>query len=206
MLLIGLTGGIASGKSTVSRMLRELGAPVIDADDIVHVLQEPGGKAFRLIVEAFGPEVVGADGRLNRPELARRIFGNPAERKRLEEIVHPLVAEEMGVQVARYIQEGRPAAVLDVPLLFEIGMEKAVAQVWVVYVDPETQLRRLQERDGMPLEEARRRMAAQWPLDQKAARAHVIIDNRGSLAETRSQVIKAWEQALAQAAQGAASE
>ncbi|MFO7172265.1 MAG: dephospho-CoA kinase [Bacillota bacterium] len=203
MLRIGLTGGIASGKSTVSRMLRDLGAPVIDADAIVHALQEPGGPAYGPIVEAFGPSVVGPDGRLDRRALARRVFADPDCRRRLEAIVHPLVAAEMERQLLAYARAGRPAAVLDIPLLFEAGLDRQVDQIWVVYVDPETQLRRLQERDGLTEAEARQRLAAQWPLDEKVARAHVVIDNRGDLAATRAQVEAAWARVLAAAGQGA---
>lgn len=202
MLRIGLTGGIASGKSTVSRMLRELGAPVIDADAIVHALQEPGGPAYGPIVAAFGPSVVGPDGRLDRRALARQVFADPDCRRRLEAIVHPLVAAEMERELAAYARAGRPAVVLDVPLLFEAGLDRQVDQIWVVYVDPETQVRRLRERDGLTEAEARQRLAAQWPLNEKAARAHVVIDNRGDLAATRAQVEAAWARVLEAAGRG----
>lgn len=194
MVIIGLTGGIASGKSTVSRILRELGSPVIDADAIVHQLQAPGTPVTAAIAREFGPEVIRPDGSLDRAALGAIVFRDPARRKALETIVHPAVRERMWADVDRYRAEGRPAVVLDVPLLIEGGMYRTVDQVWLVYADRATEHARLMARDGLTAEEADRRIAAQMDLDEKRRYAQVIIDNRGSVAETREQVEAAWRQ------------
>ncbi|MFZ5814564.1 MAG: dephospho-CoA kinase [Bacillota bacterium] len=197
MRIIGLTGSIASGKSTVSRALRELGAPVIDADAIVHELQQPGTPVTRAIAREFGPEVLRPDGSLDRAALGRIVFADPSRRKALEAIVHPAVRERIWQEVERYRAEGRPAVVLDIPLLFESGWDRLVDQVWVVYVDPPTQRARLIARDGLSPEEAERRIAAQMALEAKRARADRVIDNRGSESETRAQVADAWRDVTA---------
>ncbi len=199
MLLIGLTGGIASGKSSVSQILRDMGATVIDSDANVRELQEPGQPVFQAIVAAFGPPVVGADGRLDRQALGDLVFRDAAERRRLEQIVHPAVRQRMWEQVAAARAQGLPAVVIDVPLLIEVGLHQQMDQIWVVYVDPQTQLSRLQRRDGAGEEEARRRVAAQMPLAEKVKLAHLVVDNNGSLTATREQVAAAWAAALAAA-------
>lgn len=199
MFLIGLTGGIASGKSTVGRMLRDLGAPVFDADALVREVQEPGEPVFAAIVAEFGPEVVGPDGRLDRKALGARVFADAEQRRRLERIVHPAVRERMWARIAVARDRGEPAAVIDSPLLIEAGLHQQMDQVWVVYVDDDTQLRRLMERDGYTAAEAQQRIAAQMPLAEKVRLAHVVIDNRGSLESTRAQVAAAWAAALARA-------
>ncbi|MBY6275977.1 dephospho-CoA kinase [Symbiobacterium thermophilum] len=195
MRIIGLTGSIASGKSTVSAMLRELGAAVIDADAIVHHLQRPGTPVFESIVREFGPGVVRPDGSLDRQALGRIVFADPGRRRALEAIVHPAVRAEIWRQVEQYRREGRPAVVLDVPLLYESGWDRQVDEVWVVWVDAETQKARLIARSGLSPEEAEARIAAQMSLDEKARRADRIIDNRGSLDRTRAQVEAAWRAA-----------
>lgn len=192
MIVIGLTGGIASGKSTVSQMLRELGAPVVDADAIVHELQSPGTPVLAAIAAEFGPEVIRPDGTLDRPALGAIVFREPERRKALEAIVHPAVRERMWAEVERYRGEGRPAVVLDVPLLIEGGIYRTVDQVWLVYVDGTTQLRRLVARDGLTEEAARQRISSQMDLEAKRDYAHVIIDNRADLGATRRQVTDAW--------------
>jgi dephospho-CoA kinase len=195
MRVIGLTGGIASGKSSVTRILRELGAPVIDADAIVHELQAPGMPVTAAIAREFGPAVVRPDGSLDRAALGRIVFADPARRTALEAIVHPAVRERMWAEVERYRQEGRPAVVLDVPLLIEGGLHRLVDRVWLVYLDNETQVARLISRDGLTAAEAGQRIAAQLDLEAKRQYADLIIDNRGSLEATRTQVTNAWRQA-----------
>lgn len=193
MRIIGLTGSIASGKSTVTRALRELAAPVIDADAIVHELQQPGTPVTLAIAREFGPEVIRPDGSLDRAALGRIVFAEPSRRAALEAIVHPAVRERIWQEVERFRAEGRPAVVLDIPLLFESGWEQVVDEVWVVYVDRETQRARLIARDRLEPGEADRRIAAQMDLESKRAGAHRVIDNRGSEAETREQVTAAWQ-------------
>ena len=193
MVVIGLTGGIASGKSTVSRMLRELGAPVVDADAIVHELQQPGKPVTQAIARAFGPEVLHPDGSLSRPALSRIVFADAARRKALEAIVHPAVREEMWRQAQQYRAAGRPAVVLDVPLLIESQLHRTVDRVWVVYIDKESQLARLVARDGLTPEQAAQRMAAQMSLEEKRSFADLVIDNRGTVDQTRQQVELAWQ-------------
>jgi len=192
MRIIGLTGSIASGKSTVTRMLRELGAPVIDADAIVHALQQPGTPVTHAIAQAFGPEVLGPDGSLNRPALGRIVFSDPERRKVLEGIVHPAVRHQIWREVDEYRAEGRPAVILDIPLLFESGWANQVDEVWVVYVDPPTQRVRLIERDGLAPEDADRRIASQLDLQAKVELANRVINNSGALEDTRRQVEAAW--------------
>ena len=192
MIVIGLTGGIASGKSTVSAILRELGAPVVDADQIVRQLQAPGTPMLAAIVREFGPEVIRPDGSLDRAALGRVVFADPARRRALEAIVHPAVRQEMWKQVAECRARGARAVVLDVPLLLEGGLDRQVDQVWVVWVDRETQLARLMARDGLDRTQAEQRINAQMSLDEKRQRADVVIDNCGTVEATRSQVLAAW--------------
>lgn len=202
MRVIGLTGGIASGKSTVSRRLRELGAPVVDADAIVHEIQAKGTPVLAAIAAEFGPGVLRPDGSLDRAALGSLVFKDPERRKQLEAIVHPAVRERMRAEKERYRQEGRLVLVLDVPLLIEGGQDRSVNEVWVVYVDRAIQLERLIARDGLSLQEALRRLAAQMDLEAKRARADVLLDNRGTLAATVAQVDAAWALALDRARSG----
>jgi len=202
MLVIGLTGGIASGKSTVSRILLELGAPVVDADAIVHQLQVPGTPVMAAIAAQFGPAVLCSDGSLNRAALGAVVFADPARRQLLESIVHPAVRTRMWEEVEQMRAAGRTAVVLDIPLLLEGGLERTVDRVWLVYVDRATQRSRLMARDGIGREQAEQRIAAQIDLEQKRRHATLVIDNGGSEGDTRAQVESAWRQALADARQG----
>lgn len=194
MRLIGLTGSIASGKSTVTRALRELGVPVVDADAIVREVQEPGTPVLAAIAREFGPGVIRPDGSLDRAALGAVVFRDPARRKALEAIVHPAVRQRVQDEIERYRAEGRPLVVLDLPLLFETGWGSLADEIWVVYVDRETQKRRLMARDGLSAEEAELRIAAQMDLEEKVARADRVIDNRGTEAETRAQVAQALKE------------
>lgn len=197
MLVVGLTGGIASGKSTVTRILRELGAIVVDADAIVREVQAPGTPVLAHIAAAFGPAVIRPDGALDRAALGQVVFADPAARKLLEKIVHPAVRARMWAEVERCRAEGQPAVVLDVPLLIESELHRTVDRVWLVYVDRETQLSRLVARDGLSAAAAEQRIGAQMDLEAKRAYANLLIDNRGTEAETQQQVIRAWQQVTA---------
>jgi dephospho-CoA kinase len=187
MKVLGLTGGIGSGKSMVASMFAQLGADVIDADQLAREVVEPGQPALEEIAKAFGQDILLRDGRLDRGKLARIIFADPVARGTLNAITHPRIRERMDAEItARRSRRG--VLVVDIPLLYENDRTRAVETVIVVWVDPKTQLRRLQERDGLSVEEARQRIAAQMPLDEKRARADVVIDNSGSRESTRRQV------------------
>ncbi len=195
MRIIGLTGGIASGKSTVSNMLRELGATVVDTDALARAVVEPGRPAWEEIVAWLGQDVLQADGTLDRRKVADIVFADAAARAKLEGITHPRIGAAAREALAAAERAGARVAVLDVPLLYEAGWEAMADEVWVVYVDEETQRRRLMARDGLTAGQAAARMAAQMSLAEKARRADVVIDNGGSLGETAAQVAAAWRRA-----------
>src|SRR2546425_3492507 len=186
MKVLGLTGGIGSGKSMVASMFAQLGADVIDADQLARDVVEPGQPALVEIATAFGRDVLLPDGRLDRGKLGRIIFADPVARGKLNAITHPRIRERIDAEIAA--RESRPGVlVVDIPLLYENDRTRTVETVIVVWVDSKTQLRRLNERDGFTEEEARQRIAAQMPLDEKRARADVGIDNNGRPRNTRRQ-------------------
>ncbi len=191
MRLVGLTGGVGSGKSTVAEMLRSLGATLIDADEAARAVVEPGTPGFDQVVAAFGPEFV-SHGRLDRQRLAALVFKDPEARRRLNSIVHPLVGEWMAARREEAEAAGAEVAVLDVPLLYENGLEGAFEAVIVVYADPETQVRRLVDGRGFSEADARARIAAQLPIATKRVRASHVVDNNGSVDRTRQQVEEVW--------------
>jgi dephospho-CoA kinase len=198
--IVGLSGGIGSGKSTVARRLAALGATVIDADAIVHELQAPGAPMLAEIAAAFGPGVIDAQGRLDRAALGAIVFRDAAARARLGAIVHPPVGAEIARRVARARSEGVPVLVLDIPLLFEgrqAGTGSAAALRFdatvVVFAPEEEQIARQIARDGCSREEALRRIRAQLPLEEKKALADFVIDNSGTPEETERQVNALWE-------------
>jgi dephospho-CoA kinase len=184
--LVGLTGGIASGKSTFASALRELGVPVIDADRLAREAVRAGSPALAAIVAEFGPGALGPDGELDRKAMADRVFADPGARQRLEAIVHPAVRAAVAAETARWAAEGHALAFYDVPLLFERGLDREVDCVVVVYAPPEVQRARLRARDGLGEAEAEARLAAQWPIDEKARRADLVVDNGGDLAGLRA--------------------
>jgi len=188
-LLVGLTGGIASGKSLVSAIFKELGAHVIDADRLAREVVAPGQPAYREIVEAFGEEVCGPDGGLDRKKLGASVFADPGRRRRLEAITHPRIQALREARLRALADQGFEGIVIqDAALLIEVGGSQAVDRLVVVYVDEATQQERLMARDGLSEAEARQRIASQMPLEEKARLAHYVVDNRGSLEETRRQV------------------
>jgi dephospho-CoA kinase len=176
-VLLGLTGGIAAGKSTVAAVLTELGAVVISADDLAREVVLPGTPALSEIARRFGAEYIGPDGRLDRKALGRRVFSDPDARRALEAIVHPRIREAFEARLA-CIRAADPKAVVvyDAPLLIEAGAHEAVDRVIVVAVDEATQLRRLMARDGLTEPEARARLAAQLPLEARLKHADEVVD------------------------------
>ena len=193
-MIVGLTGSIATGKSTVSAMLSELGGVIIDADKIVRQVQRPGEPALREIVEFFGEEILLPNQELDRAKLGSLVFGNEDNRQRLNSIVHPRVRDERDRQTAAAIRANPQAVVIwDIPLLIETGIYKEVDKVVVVYVDPDTQWQRLLARDELSPEQAKSRIAAQMSIEQKKEYADYLIDNRGSREETQAQVRAVWE-------------
>ena len=192
--MIGLTGGIATGKSTVAGMLQERGAYVLDADVLARSVIERPSKGYRQVVKAF-PEAVRADGSLDRKKLGSIIFNSNERRRVLEGIIHPLVIQRMQVEGRAAEQDGH-IVVCDIPLLFETNCQEWLDSVWVVYTDPRVQRQRLLARDGMEADEAERRIQAQMPLEDKRVRADAVIDNSDSLQETEEQVEQLWHAQL----------
>jgi dephospho-CoA kinase len=188
-LIVGLTGGIASGKTTVSRMLEERGIPVIDFDLIARQIVEPGKPALKEIVAYFGDRVLEKNRHLDRKCLSRIVFQDARKRKKLEKMTHPRIIEAFQKQVDRIIKED-PHTIIQVvvPLLFEADLQHLVDRILLVYVPPNIQLDRLTRRNGIRREEAERMLKAQWPIDEKQSRADLIIHNEGSMEETRKQV------------------
>lgn len=199
--IIGLSGGIGSGKSTVTRMLAELGATTVDADAIVHELQAPGTPMLAQIAEAFGAQVIREDGSLDRAALGAIVFRDPEARARLGDLVHPPVIAEMVRRAKAAVAAGAPLVVLDIPLFFEgqkAGTGTATAMDYdatvLVWVPRAVQIERTVARDGCDVAEAERRVAAQMPIDEKRALATHVIDNSGSLEATRAQVEALFEE------------
>ncbi|KAI0822778.1 CoaE-domain-containing protein [Trametes gibbosa] len=192
MLVVGLTGGIATGKSTVSALLRTHNLPIVDADVLARKVVEPGTPALAAIVRAFGPGVLRADGTLDRAALGALVFAGGADggaaRAKLNAIVHPAVRREMAWAVLRCWWRGERVCVLDVPLLVEGGLWKWVGKVVVVYCSAELQLQRLMKRDGSSREDASGRLDAQLPIAEKVRYADVVLDNSGSLQDLERQV------------------
>ncbi|HEV8227614.1 MAG TPA: dephospho-CoA kinase [Methylomirabilota bacterium] len=200
-LLVGLTGSIATGKSTVSRMFAHLGARVLDADLLAREVVMPGQPAYHKIVEEFGQGVVQEDGTLDRKALGAIVFAEPARRKRLEEITHPAIAARQQRILSVLDEEAFEGIVIwDVALLFETGGVAKMDRVVVVATDPETELGRLMTRDGMAEADARARIASQIPVAEKAKRAHYVIDNSGDRIQTERQVKGVYEALLGELA------
>ena len=198
-IVIGLTGGIASGKSVVSQMLAERGALIIDADKVGHEAYRRGSGCYEAVVEAFGTGVVGADGEIDRKALGGKVFGDPAQRKRLEGIVWPWMRETMDNRLAQIRAEGTPVVVLEAAVLIEAGWTPITDQVWVVTVAPEIARQRVIERNGMTAEQADARIHAQLTNEERANHAQVIIDNSGTLEELKRRVTGEWEKLISTA-------
>lgn len=189
-LVIGLTGGIASGKSTISNIFKEVGWPVIDADQTARQVVMPGSLGLAQIVSRFGSQVLQPDGTLDRAALGSMVFDDPQNLSDLDQIEHPLIMAAIDKQLAGFKKQGLPVVVLDVPLLFETRMDQECDLTVLAVVDRKTQLERLMKRDHCSKAAALKRINAQMPLEEKMRRADVTIDNNGSLAQTRLQVAK----------------
>lgn len=186
--IIGITGGIASGKSTVTNFLRQKGFEVVDADAVVHQLQKPGGRLYRILVDHFGVEVLLDNGVLNRPLLASLIFSNPEEQEWSKEIQGQIIREELGF-VRDKLAQTEDLFFMDIPLLFEQEYTSWFDETWLVYVSRDTQLDRLMKRDYLTIEAVQARLASQWPLEEKKRLASHILDNNGSREQLLSQVV-----------------
>jgi dephospho-CoA kinase len=194
--LYGLTGGIASGKSTVSRMLRELGAHVLDADVIAREVVEPGTPGLAEVATRF-PGVLGPDGRLDRARLGARVFADPAERAALNALLHPRIGAAFLEKTQALAARGVERLIYDAPLLIENGLHAGMDGVVLVWVPRELQKQRLMARDGLEAQAAEARLAAQLPLEEKRRHATWIVDNTGELISTRAQVEEVWRAMLA---------
>ncbi|MCL5981134.1 MAG: dephospho-CoA kinase [Firmicutes bacterium] len=188
MLILGLTGGMATGKSTVAKMFVELGAIHIDADSLSREIVAPGEPAWWAIVDRFGSVVLREDGQLDRKALAALVFSDPQKLAALNKITHPPIITLIRQRLAEAQAGGAGLVVLEAPLLYEAGLDSEVDRVVVVAAAEATQLERLVPRDRLLESEARQRMAAQMPLSEKIRRAHYCLDNNGSLEDTRRQV------------------
>lgn len=197
-LLVGLTGGIGSGKSTVSRMFRDLGCLIIDADLLAREVVEPGEPAYAKIVAEFGKQVLDAEGQIDRKKLGAVVFGAAAKRKRLEEFTHPEIRQRQAAILAELITEGfEGIAIFDAALLVETGGAKTMDRLVVVYADEASQLTRIMLRDDIPEAEALQKIRSQMPLSLKAKQAHYVVDNSGACEETERRVREVYQALLA---------
>ncbi|WP_032798715.1 dephospho-CoA kinase [Streptococcus sobrinus] len=185
--IIGLTGGIASGKSTVTAYLRQKGYQVVDADQLVHSLQAKGGLLYQALILAFGTGILGPGQELDRPKFAQLIFNDPAARKKSADLQDRIIRQELIKERDRLAQE-EDIFFMDLPLLFELDYEDWFDEIWLVVLDEDQQLQRLMARNGYSLEEAQKRVASQMPLSKKIRLADQLIDNNGSLEDTYSQL------------------
>ena len=177
--IIGITGGIASGKSTVTNFLRQKGFQVVDADAVVHQLQKPGGRLFEALVQHFGQEIILENGELNRPLLASLIFSNTEEQEWSKQIQGEIIREELA-SLRDKLAQTESIFFMDIPLLFEQDYSSWFDETWLVYVNRDIQLERLMKRDQLSKESAEARLSAQWPLEEKKGLASQVIDNNGS--------------------------
>lgn len=191
MLRIGLTGGIATGKSTVSNYLKELDYPLIDADVISRQLVEPGQEGLKRLVAKFGAEILNESGALDRQALGQRLFGDAQLRQEVDQLLHPLIYEALEAESQRLAQAGAQLAFFDIPLLYETGYDQKMDQVWVVYLPHDLQVERLMARNGWSQDQAEAAIASQASIETKRQRADLVIDNQGTLAVTFAQVDQA---------------
>lgn len=189
MIIVGLTGGIATGKSTVAKMFKEAGAVIVDADLIAREVVEKGTPAWQKVRDEFGDEILLDDQEIDRDKLGDIIFNNPEKKEMLNSIVHPAVFQKIGERIKKIEQDAPDAVVmLDVPLLIESGMQDGFSDVVLVYITEKMQVKRLMERDGFPEKDALARIRSQMPIDEKKDMVDIVIDNSEGLENTRRQV------------------
>lgn len=194
-VIIGLTGSIGTGKSTISKMFTDRGIPVVDADLIAREVVEPGAAAYAGIVEIFGEEILLPDGKLDRKALGSIVFADEAKRVQLNKIVHPAIRAEMVQQRDEYLATNHAHVVMDIPLLFESKLTDYVDKILVVYVDADVQLERITKRDNSSVAEAKQRIASQIPVAEKVKQADAVIDNNGTMAQAEKQltdILSTW--------------
>lgn len=194
MYIIGLTGSIASGKSTVSRILSECGAPIVDADLIARAVAKRGEEGWQKIVEMFGEGVLLDDGELDRAKVGEMIFRDEKKRALLDSIMHPIILNRIEAELDRLRAKGEPIAILDIPLLLELGWQDRVSAVWLVAVSPEVQKMRLMLRNQLTEQQAEARIASQMSIEAKRQYADIIIENDGVLEETERDVRAKWNE------------
>ena len=190
--IIGITGGIASGKSTVTNFLRQKGFQVVDADALVHQLQKPGGRLYQVLVQHFGQDIVSENGELNRPLLASLIFSNTEEREWSKQIQGEIIREELAT-LRDQLAQTEEIFFMDIPLLFEQDYVSWFDETWLVYVDRDVQVERLMKRDHLSKDEAEFRLAAQWPLEKKKDLASHVLNNNGNQDQLLTQVFSLLE-------------
>ena len=195
--IIGLTGGVATGKSSVARFFEERGVPVIDADQLAREAVSPGSPCLAQLAALFGHGVINAEGALDRKRMGSIVFGDAEKRRLLEEVLHPEIRRLAEERIARAAAAGRRTVVYMAPLLIEAGVTDRVDEIWVVTVRPDIQLERLMARDGIGREEAGRIIASQMPLAEKERHGRVVIDNSGTPEETRRLLAEIWEREIA---------
>ncbi len=189
MKILGLTGGIACGKSTISQTLRQEGAYIVDGDELSRRLTAPGGAALPAIRERFGKHVFQADGTLDRRALGQRVFADDAARQALDDVMQPLLRQLILEEIGAARAAGVSLCVLDMPLLYEKELDTLCDRVWCAWLPHNEQLARLMARDGFTAQEAESRIASQLPVDEKAARADIVIDTSGSIQYTKEKVL-----------------
>ena len=190
--IIGITGGIASGKSTVTNFLRQKGFQVVDADALVHQLQKPGGRLYQVLVQHFGQDIVSENGELNRPLLASLIFSNTEEREWSKQIQGEIIREELAT-LRDQLAQTESIFFMDIPLLFEQDYSAWFDETWLVYVEPDVQMERLMKRDQLSKDLAISRLSAQWPLEEKKGLASQVLDNNGNQDQLLTQVFSLLE-------------
>lgn len=200
-MIIGLTGSIATGKSTVAKRLKELGLPIVDADEVARQVVEPGSETLAAIHAAFGDDALLPDGSMNREAIGRHIFGDSQKREQLNSIIHPAIRQEMLRQRDHHIASGASIVIMDIPLLFESKLQHFVNRILVVGTSETTQLKRLMERNSLSEEEARQRIQSQIAVQQKMDQADDVLVNEGTVEELYEKVdtlVTTWKDSLSE--------